>query len=352
MCGIYGWSLPDAAGVTPEQKAVLAALLGSQNDNRGGDSFGIYYVNGEQKILRGLGKCIDGIAWPTLSTARVLLGHTRKATTGATTVANAHPYEIDNLIGAHNGMISNHEEMNRKHERTFEVDSMHIFKHISEGKPLSELTGYGAIEYVNKRINPERVALVRFSGGELSVFGIGEDTDKCVGAIWSSSETHLVTALLASGLKDRVFKFKVEEGQQYYVLDGYFHYGQKARMDLSASYTSSWRSDEYYDGKNWRKYGDYGNSVAKDKDKDKQKDQGKPVRRKLLVDSYAIIYEGPVASYYDTGKLSDLLSPHELELELRADATVELEKEEPKPDDPKAASDAILEQITTMMGEA
>ena len=37
-------------------------------------------------------------------------------------------------MGIHNGCITNHEALNIKYERKFEVDSMHIFAHIAEKK--------------------------------------------------------------------------------------------------------------------------------------------------------------------------------------------------------------------------
>lgn len=227
MCGIFGFSTKNN-GITPVERACLIAGLGPANDNRGGDSWGVYAYQDKPLLHHGLGKMRGNFYFPFAAQVDLFMGHTRKATTGAPTIPNAHPFTVGNVIGAHNGYISNHDEMNKKYNRKFEVDSMHIFAHIFDKLDVEELIGWGAIEYASKRA-PRRCRLVRFSGGALEIRGIcrtrkeaeaDNATSNTVGVAWSSSEWALKDSLELAGLLGRSFPFKLEADHVYIVADG------------------------------------------------------------------------------------------------------------------------------------
>lgn len=111
MCGIVGY-----VGPRPSQEILLAGL--SRLEYRGYDSAGIAVLDdaghlgmrkrsGKLKVLR------DDLAARPLPEGHTAIGHTRWATHGGPTDANAHPHLADNdkLAVIHNGIIENFAEL-------------------------------------------------------------------------------------------------------------------------------------------------------------------------------------------------------------------------------------------------
>ena len=216
MCGLYGICLKDNQ-LTDSKRATLIGNLARANDARGGDSWGFSAITQENKIRirRGLGE-IQPYVWNIVD-HQVVMGHSRFKTHGDKTIKNAHPFEIGKIIGAHNGVIRNHLELNKTYQRNFEVDSMHLFAHLNEGRVFSDIEGYGAIEWMDKE-KLGYIYLCKMSGGSLSIYGIG-DSDKTKGIVWSSDNAHLDKALHSAGVR-KYFPYRVKGGQVYIVSDG------------------------------------------------------------------------------------------------------------------------------------
>ncbi len=114
MCGIVGY-----IGTKPAAEVLLSGL--SKLEYRGYDSAGIAVRNGldnplivkaKGKLKHLLDKTNNGKTVPGF----VGVGHTRWATHGAPSELNAHPHCSDdmNVVGVHNGIIENYQELKEK----------------------------------------------------------------------------------------------------------------------------------------------------------------------------------------------------------------------------------------------
>ena len=132
-------------------------------------------------------------------------------------------------LGVHNGGISNHGEMSRKYKEKLEVDSMWIFWHLANHKPLDELEGYGAVAFFENGVP----MLAKF-GGQLSIYQLGTDD----GIIFSSDEDHIKKALISwgytIGAKNYAQKYDVDDRVLYSYKDGILIKTQD-KFDVSSS---------------------------------------------------------------------------------------------------------------------
>ena len=196
MCGIAGWILKEK----PSELFVYSLAYGMIE--RGEHSWG--YFDGEN-IRKDVGPITQGLkAGDMLSLAAFL--HTRHATTGAKTADNAHPFRIGDIVGAHNGMVYNHAELNQIHARNLSVDSMHIFQHLADGLPLQELEGYGAIEF----FKGGQWYVGACNGGDLEVAKLKEGR----GLVWASTRDAIQAAVFQAGWEIEHF-YSIAQGRLY-----------------------------------------------------------------------------------------------------------------------------------------
>ncbi|MGB1092324.1 MAG: glutamine--fructose-6-phosphate aminotransferase, partial [Oceanobacter sp.] len=113
MCGIVG---------AVAQRDVIEILLEGLHrlEYRGYDSAGVAVVNSDDQLncIRRLGKvqaladAVEASAAPV--TGGLGIAHTRWATHGEPSEANAHPHISGNIAVVHNGIIENHEVLRRE----------------------------------------------------------------------------------------------------------------------------------------------------------------------------------------------------------------------------------------------
>lgn len=154
MCGLVGVS------GTINKKELEAFLNMLRVDTiRGEHSTGVGYVKRNKEM--GYYKSVEP-GWTFVDDPRlakriddfgntVLIGHNRWATRGKVISANAHPFMHGDILGAHNGTISNPDALSEG--KTFQVDSQALIYDIdAEGlsQTLKKVYGAWALTYYNK----------------------------------------------------------------------------------------------------------------------------------------------------------------------------------------------------------
>jgi len=131
MCGIFGF-------VSSREHSVNEILEGLKLlEYRGYDSWGVAVKNGKQIFVdKQIGKIGNAKLKPRQS--NIGIGHTRWATHGGVTAANAHPHTDcqKNIAVVHNGIIENYQELKQDlvkkgHKFVSETDT-EVFAHLVE----------------------------------------------------------------------------------------------------------------------------------------------------------------------------------------------------------------------------
>jgi len=176
MCGIVGY-----IGKRPAFPILLSGL--KRLEYRGYDSYGFCVFNqGEEPFLyKKIGKISDSES--ELSTlngeGNIGIAHTRWATTGAVTEANAHPHWCcqKNIFLVHNGIIENYKELREQlikegHNCVSETDTeilCHLIEKYFQGnleeavrKALREVRGTYGVAVISKK-DPQKIVAARLS---------------------------------------------------------------------------------------------------------------------------------------------------------------------------------------------
>ena len=108
MCGIIGYTGPLEA-----KDVLLKGLAGLEY--RGYDSAGIAYFNQDSQVrsIKKVGKvaALRECVKSTCEISHCGIGHTRWATHGGVTDANAHPHSCGQVTLIHNGIIENYRQL-------------------------------------------------------------------------------------------------------------------------------------------------------------------------------------------------------------------------------------------------
>ena len=191
MCGIIAY--------TGAREAAPILLAGLRDlEYRGYDSAGVALLPGEGSdlaIAKRKGKIAqleDALAANPLPSAHTGIGHTRWATHGVPSDANAHPHSgcADEVVVVHNGIVENYAELRaqlgrRGHAFASETDTETIAHLVEEGmaaghdllealrEACTQLTGSHAIVALSPR-EPDAAVGVRIGNAGAVVVGYGE----------------------------------------------------------------------------------------------------------------------------------------------------------------------------------
>lgn len=166
ICGIAGFSLNPNAQV---DATVLAAALALSIESRGGHATGIAHYHPHQKAVLvtkdGVTayEFIDRIMESVDPKCRAAIIHTRFGTKGSSDKnENNHPIVLPGIVGVHNGIITNDDEVTERLEldRVAEVDSevlFHIIRDQGVRHVAEHVHGDAAVAWMNVGQEPGRM---------------------------------------------------------------------------------------------------------------------------------------------------------------------------------------------------
>lgn len=129
----------------------------------------------------------------------VFMGHNRAATQGKVTAENAHPFEFDNLVGAHNGTVGQSSLKDFHGFKDYDIDSQIIFSHLSHTQNIEDVwkdaDGAMALVWWDKVAN--RLNIIRNQQRPMQ-FAYSEDGKLMM---YASENWMLVVAAMRHGIK-------------------------------------------------------------------------------------------------------------------------------------------------------
>jgi glucosamine 6-phosphate synthetase-like amidotransferase/phosphosugar isomerase protein len=221
VCGIAGYSLSASSGVarTLAAQALLAGIA-----ERGADAVGYAYRRGRSPVTihkqrSGASALLEQVILPASTTEALI--HVRDYTKGHPRIeANNHPIRHGEVVGIHNGIIVNDDELMEEHgferaqpEMTVDSEAIFALAEVHEGRPeaLEQLRGSMATAWIDER----RTGTLFLARGVGRPLWIGKRHDE---TLFASTKAALEVAERFLHLKLR--KQELAEGTVVVIRDG------------------------------------------------------------------------------------------------------------------------------------
>lgn len=212
MCGLVG----TAGDLSLDAVKVFKQLL-YVDALRGEDNTGVAAL-GPKGATLDIVKCV-GPAVNLLDSKRfdaivnpgkyILIGHNRYGTIGGKTIANAHPFEHGNIVGAHNGTLEYQARKRLGTEDKFGTDSeqlIHSINEIGVKETVAKITGAWAVVFYDR----EKNTINLFRNRERDLWYAFSESRKQL--FWASERWMLVGVLARNGIKfDEVHQLPIDQ---------------------------------------------------------------------------------------------------------------------------------------------
>lgn len=223
MCGIAGFNLSPDEHVDPRR---LAETLLLAIEHRGTDATGAaFYADGNPLVQKADMRASSFTEYLEINDAvnNVIL-HTRFATKGSpSTNANNHPIDVNGIVGVHNGMVWNDDDLFAQigaDKRIAQVDSEAIFASILHRQEktietLSRIEGSAAVAWFDSYGDPDGLHVARISSSPF-IYAITEAGS----FIFASTGQALTTAAQVCGMTLSGGPYTLDEGVYLRVRNG------------------------------------------------------------------------------------------------------------------------------------
>ncbi len=279
LCGVLGF-------MGPEEKRAFGSLqLFSQL--RGRDSTGLavlpHHPSQPIKIFKELGglealvaqntEAFDQKTWllNIATSGKCLIGHHRHATSGSIDKESAHPFDLDNIVGCHNGTLLDYSIADLPSYSKDLIDSQVILKEIDSGKPLDEVIEHVKGAWALVWWNKEQQTLNMCRNDERDLHIAMTEDNKTL--FWASESWMLDVALRRAGFKPEKFKILDTTPHKHLI----WGRSAKYKIELVDSLKAKAKEGLVDD---WDGYGDWGWANKENKKKSNIVDMHKKANKK------------------------------------------------------------------------